>query len=144
MIFRGGPVLALDTKGRVTVPSRWRDHLVATVQGQLMITKHPDGCVALYPMPVWDEFEASVLALPSDQDNWRRFYMGSATEVEIDSGSRILIPPELRSWAFLDKEVKFMGMGSHFEIWDPVRHEARETVSIAQGRPESLRNMVVR
>ena len=144
MVFRGGPVLALDLKGRVTVPSRWRDHLMATVQGKLMITKHPDGCVALYPMPVWEAFETSVLALPNEQDSWRRFYMGSATEVEIDSGSRVLIPPELRAWAFLDKEVKFMGMGAHFEIWDPVRHEARETVSIAQGRPETLRNMVVR
>ena len=144
MVFSGGPVLALDVKGRVTVPSRWRDHLMETVQGKLMVTKHPDGCVALYPMPAWEAFQATVLALPRDQDNWRRFYMGSATEAEIDSGSRILIPPELRSWAFLDKEVKFMGMGAHFEVWDPVRYQAREAVFIAQGQPETLRNMVVR
>ena len=144
MVFRGGPVLTLDGKGRLTVPARWRDVLVATVQGQMVVAKNPDGCLALYPLPVWEQFENSVLALATEDEAWRRFFIGSATEVEIDSASRVLIPPELRQWAGLEEKVKFMGVGSHFELWDMARYEAREAEALAAGRPEALRNMVVR
>ena len=144
MVFRGGPVLTLDGKGRITVPVRWRDMLVATVQGQLVVAKNPDGCLSLYPLPVWEQFEASLLALAVEDEAWRRFFVGSATEVEIDSASRVLIPPELRSWAGLEREVKFMGVGPNFELWDMARYEAREAEVIARGRPEALRSLVIR
>jgi MraZ protein len=144
MVFRGGPVLTLDGKGRITVPARWRDVLMATVQGQMVVAKNPDGCLSLYPMPVWEAFENNVLALTTEDEAWRRFFIGSATEVELDSASRVLIPPELRAWAGLDRDVKFMGVGSHFELWDSARHEAREAEALAKGRPEALRNLVIR
>ncbi len=144
MVFRGGPVLTLDGKGRVTVPVRWRDMLVATVQGLLVVAKNPDGCLSLYPLPVWEQFEASLLSLTTEDEAWRRFFVGSATEVEIDSASRVLIPPELRSWAGLEREVKFMGVGPNFELWDMARYEAREAEVIARGRPEALRTLVIR
>ena len=80
----------------------------------------------------------------AQDDAWRRLYIGSATEVEIDSASRVLIPPELRAWAGLEKDVKFMGMGAHFELWDLARYEEREQAAIAMGRPEPLRNLVIR
>lgn len=137
-------MLTLDGKGRITVPSRWREMLTAAVDGQLVVAKHADGCLALYPLPVWEQLEAQLLALPSENDAWRRFFIGSATEVEIDSGARVLIPPELRSWAGLEKDVKFMGVGPHFELWDMARYEAREAQALAQGRPEALRNLVIR
>lgn len=144
MVFRGGPVLSLDGKGRITVPARWRELLMANVQGQMVVAKNPDGCLSLYPLPVWDQFEMSLLALPAEDDAWRRIYIGSATEVEIDSGSRVLIPPELRTWAGLEKDVKFMGVGAHFELWDLARYDERERLAIAQGRPEPLRHLVLR
>lgn len=144
MVFRGGPVLTLDGKGRVTVPSRWRDLLMTTVNGQMVVAKNPDGCLSLFPLPVWEKLETTLLDLGWEHDAWRRFLIGSATEVEIDSASRVLIPPELRVWAGLEKDVKFMGVGPHFELWDQTRYEARETVAIAQGRPEPLRNVVIR
>lgn len=144
MVFRGGPVLTLDGKGRITVPVRWRDMLVATVQGQLVVAKNPDGCLSLYPLPVWEQFEASLLSLTTEDEAWRRFFVGSATEVEIDSAARVLIPPELRSWAGLEREVKFMGVGPNFELWDMARYEAREAEVIARGRPEALRTLVIR
>lgn len=144
MIFRGGPVLSLDGKGRITVPARWLAALMAEVQGQMVVAKNPDRCLSLYPLPVWEEFENHLLGLPAIDDAWRRIFIGSATEVEIDSGSRVLIPPELRSWAGLEKEVKFMGVGAHFELWDMARYEERELAAIAQGRPEPLRNLVIR
>ena len=144
MVFRGGPVLSLDAKGRITVPARWLSDLMSSVQGQLVVAKNPDGCLSLYPLPVWEQFENHLLSLPAVDDAWRRIFIGSATDVEIDGGSRVLIPPELRVWAGLEKDVKFMGVGSHFELWDMPRYEARELAAIAQGRPEPLRNLVIR
>jgi MraZ protein len=114
------------------------------VQGQLVVAKNPDGCLSLYPLPVWEQFEASLLSLTTEDEAWRRFFVGSATEVEIDSASRVLIPPELRSWAGLEREVKFMGVGPNFELWDMARYEAREAEVIARGRPEALRTLVIR
>jgi MraZ protein len=146
MVFRGGPVLTLDGKGRITVPARWREQLMPdpAVSVQLIVAKNPDGCLSLYPMDVWEKVETEVLGLTSEHDAWRRILMGSATEVEIDSGSRVLIPPELRSWARLERDVKFMGVGPHFELWDMARYEEREAQAIAAGRPEPLRNLVIR
>ena len=144
MVFRGGPVLTLDGKGRVTVPARWRDVLMATVQGQMVVAKNPDGCLSLYPLPVWEAFENNVLALTTEDEAWRRFFIGSATEIELDAAARVLIPPELRLWAGLERDVKFMGVGSHFELWDSARHEGREAETLARGRPEALRNLVIR
>jgi MraZ protein len=116
----------------------------AAVNGQLVVAKNPDGCLSLYPLPVWEMLEAEVLGLSSEHDAWRRILMGSATEVEIDSASRVLIPPELRVWARLERDVKFMGVGPHFELWDMARYEEREAQAIAAGRPEPLRNLVIR
>ena len=137
-------MLTLDGKGRITVPARWREMLDAVGQCQLVVAKNPDGCLALYPLPVWEQFESSVLSLSTEDEAWRRFFVGSATEVEIDSASRVLIPPELRSWAGLEREVKFMGVGPNFELWDMARYEAREAEVIARGRPEALRTLVIR
>ncbi len=154
IVFRGGPVLMLDGKGRVTVPARWRELLRGPVEADdpgedgsgplLMVAKNPDRCLSLFPMPVWDRFETLLLSLGSEHDSWRRIFIGSATELEIDSGSRVLIPPELRAWAGLERDVKFMGLGAHFELWDATRYEAREAEAIAKGRPEVLRNLVIR
>jgi MraZ protein len=144
VVFMGGPELALDVKGRLTVPTRWRDLLMESVQGHLIITKTVEGGLALYPANVWQTVQATVLALPAENDAWRRFVLGNASELEIDSGSRVLIPPELRAWAGMEKDVKLMGMGAHFELWDKTRHDAREALTLAQGRPEVLRNLVIR
>ncbi len=142
--FRGGPVLTLDQKSRLTVPARYRDELVEKVAGHMVVCKNPDQCLSLFPLPVWEKFEAELNALSIDNEGWRRLYIGSATDVDIDNGSRVLIPPELRLWAGLDKEVKFMGVGSNFELWDNARYGEREARLIADGRPEAVRNIVIR
>ncbi len=136
-------MLALDGKGRVTVPARFRDVLVATVDGRLVVCKGPDGCLLLFPLPVWEQFEGELRKMTLDGEGWRRLYVGSATDVDIDGGSRVLIPPELRAWAGFDKEVKFMGVGSYFELWDSARYDAREAELLAGPRPEALRNLVI-
>ncbi|MDE2612425.1 MAG: division/cell wall cluster transcriptional repressor MraZ [Burkholderiales bacterium] len=134
-------MLTLDQKGRITVPARWREQLMATVGGRLVITKNADGGLALYPPPVWEQLERVVLELTADDDPWRRILSGNSEEVEIDSAARVLIPPDLRRWAGLEREVKFMGLGTYFELWDLGRYEVHEAQAIAKGRPEALRNL---
>lgn len=135
-------MLTLDAKGRLTVPARYRDVLMATVKGQMMISKNPARCLTLWPRPVWDRFEADVLALKMKEEPWVRIFIGSSNEVEIDSGSRVLVPPELREWAGLERDVLFMGVGEKFELWDKTRYETAEALAIAGGLPESLNNRV--
>lgn len=137
-------MVKVDEKGRVTVPSKFSAVLSETVQGQLVVAKSPDGCLALYPLPVWEQFEADMRGWPFEMDGWRRLYIGSATDIEIDGGSRVLIPPELRKWAGLEREVKFMGVGAYFELWDTTRYDEREAAMLAGGRPEKLLNSVIR
>jgi MraZ protein len=117
---------------------------MATVNGKLVVTKNLSGCLSLYPMQVWEPYEATLLALPAENEDWRRFFLGDAEDVEIDSASRVLIPPELRSWAGLEREVKFMGMGTYFELWDKARHAAAEVETRAKGLPPTLSNLVIR
>ena len=85
-------MLALDGKGRVTVPSRFRDVLMETVGGKLVVSKSPDGCLCLFPLPVWEGFEAELLKLPAQHVGWKRLYVGSATDVTIDTSSRDTTP----------------------------------------------------
>ena len=142
--FRGAPVLTLDQKSRLTVPARYRELLTAEANGQMVITKNHDGCLLLFPLQVWERREAELNALSSEFEGWRRLYIGSATDVEMDGAARILIPAELRAYAGLDRDVKFMGVGAYFELWDLARYDANEAALIAGGRPEALRNMVIR
>ncbi len=135
-------MLALDAKGRLTVPARYRDVLMATVKGQMMVSKNPARCLTLWPRPVWDLFEAELMRLPMKDEAWRRLFIGSAAEVEIDAGSRVLVPPELREWAGMERDVLFMGVGDRFELWDKARYEAGEALTIAGGLPEALSNRV--
>ena len=136
--FKGGPVLTLDAKGRIAVPARWRDELMATVNGQLVICKSQARCLSLYPKVVWDDLEAALHDLPTKDEAWVRVLIGSAVDVEIDAASRVLIPPELRAWAGLERDVIFMGMRDKFELWDTVRYDGAEAVAFAAGMPESL------
>lgn len=135
-------MLTLDAKGRITVPARYRDVLMSTVNGLMVVSKNHAGSLTLFPKPVWDAFEAELIRLPMKHEGWRRLYIGSATDVEIDGASRVLVPPELRSWAGLEREVVFMGVGDKFELWDKARYEAGEALTIAAGLPEELQNKV--
>jgi MraZ protein len=107
------------------------------------VTKNPAGCLSLYPQPVWDRFEADLIALPESRNALRRLYLGSATEVQIDGSSRVLLPPELREWAGLERDVIFMGMGNSFELWDKARYAAQEAKLLEQDLSTQLDNLHV-
>ena len=119
-MFQGAAQLSLDTKGRLAIPARHRDALVATAGGRLVLTVHPHRCLLLYPEPAWAPIRDKILAAPSfDQRSaaLKRTLVGNARDNEIDSAGRILVAPELRDAAGLEKQVWLVGMGSHFEIW---------------------------
>jgi MraZ protein len=141
-VFQGSSALALDGKGRMTVPARHREVLSAIADGQLTLTKHPSRCLLVFPRPAWESFREKLMALPMGAEGWRRIFLGSAMDVEIDSGSRVLIAPELRAWAGLDREVMLMGMGQRLELWDAARLQAHESQVIEAGMPDALKDHV--
>jgi MraZ protein len=141
-VFQGASALALDGKGRITVPVRHRDVLVALAQGQLTLTKHPDGCLLVFPRPAWENFRDRLMQLPMSAEGWRRIFLGSAMDVEIDASSRVLISPELRAAAGLSKDVMLLGMGQRLELWDATRYAEHEAKVMAQGLPPSLQDFV--
>jgi MraZ protein len=128
----------LDAKGRINVPVRHRDPLVKACEGQLTLTRHPDGYLLIYPRPVWEAVERELMALKTASEGWRRIYLGSAVDAEIDSASRVLIAPELRSAAGLDKDVLLIGTGRRLELWDKQRHDAVEAKVVAAGMTDEV------
>lgn len=139
-MFQGASALTLDAKGRMSVPSRYREALQGQAEGRVTVTKHPDGCLLLFPRPEWEVFRAKIATLPMDAHWWRRIFLGNAMDVDLDSAGRILVSPELRMAAGLEKEVMLLGMGSHFELWDAQTYTAKEQAAMAQGMPEALKN----
>ena len=138
-MFQGASALNLDAKGRMSVPSRHRDALQLQGEGRITLTKHPDGCLLLFPRPEWEAFRSRVAQLPMDAHWWRRIFLGNASDVEIDGSGRLLISPELRAAAGIEREIILLGMGSHLEVWDAKTYAAKEQSAIAQGMPEALR-----
>ena len=138
--FQGASALTLDGKGRVTMPARHRDALLALANGQLTVTKHPEGCLMVFPRTVWENFRDRLASLPMSADGWKRFFIGNAMDVELDASSRVLIAPELRSAAGLNRDVMLLGMGSRFELWDAERYAAHETQVMQSAMPDSLKD----
>ena len=121
MSFRGINNLALDTKGRMAMPSRYRDRLQEGCGGRLVITVDRDHCLLVYPLPEWEIIEAKLIELPSLNKQARllqRLLIGYATECEMDGQGRILVPTMLRDFAGLNKKIVLIGQGKKFEIWD--------------------------
>lgn len=121
-MFRGISYLCLDAKGRLAVPTRYRETLAMQCGGQVVITVAPeDLCLVIYPMPVWLEIERQLDALPGTHrrvTRIKRLLIGHATELVLDASGRLLVPSELRAYARLDKEIVLVGQGKKFELWD--------------------------
>lgn len=119
-MFRGATLLNLDAKGRMAVPSRYREELFARCSGQLVLTAHPDCCILLYPQPAWEPIQAKLMSLSSfDQrsSKLQRLLVGHAEDIELDKAGRLLVSPVLREFAKMDRQAMLVGQGSHFEIW---------------------------
>ena len=139
-VFQGASSVSLDTKGRLSVPTRHRDVLNATASGQLTITKHPHGCLMIFPRGEWEKFRERIASLPMQAQWWKRIFLGNAMDVEIDATGRVLISPELRTGAGISKETVLLGMGAHFELWDAATYAAQEAEQMKGEMPDVFRD----
>jgi len=136
-VFQGASQLTLDGKGRVSMPARHRDALAAHCDGRVTLTRHPDGCVLVYPRPTWEVRREQIAQLPYSARALQRLLLGSAVDIDLDSAGRILVSPELRSAAGFERDLMLLGMGAHLELWDVARLQEHERQSLAAGLPDS-------
>ena len=127
-VFRGANQLTLDAKGRMVMPTRYRDRLVERSGGRLVVTVDRDKCLLLYPLPDWEEIERKLMKLPTLNPQARalqRLMVGHATDLELDGHGRVLLPAELREFAGLTKSAVLLGQGNRFELWDEAQWTQR-------------------
>ena len=139
-MFQGASSLSLDAKGRLSVPTRHRDVLMATAGGQLTLTRHPHGCLMVFPRPEWEKFRERIAHLPMSAQWWKRIFLGNAMDVDMDATGRVLVSPELRAAAGLTRDTMLLGMGEHFELWDKGRYEAQEAEALQGDMPEAFKD----
>lgn len=129
-MLRGATKVTLDAKGRLAIPTRYRERLAQRCDGQLVATVDKDYCLLLYPLPDWEDIERKLMRLPSLDKRARRLQrlmVGHATEVDVDGHGRILLSRELREFAGLAKQAVLLGQGNRFELWDEERwNETRD------------------
>ncbi|QNH00489.1 division/cell wall cluster transcriptional repressor MraZ [Pseudomonas sediminis] len=121
-MFRGANAISLDAKGRLAMPSRYRDELVARCSGQLIVTIDAvDPCLCVYPLAEWELIENKLRELASFREENRRLQrllIGNAVDLELDASGRFLVPPRLREYAKLDKRAMLVGQLNKFQLWD--------------------------
>jgi MraZ protein len=121
-MFRGATKVTLDAKGRLAMPTRYRERIFERSNGRLIATvDRSDRCLLIYPLPEWEEIELKLRRLPTLNPVVRRLQrlmIGHATDLELDSSGRILVPPSLREYAKLSKTAMLIGQGTRFELWD--------------------------
>ena len=139
-MFQGASSLALDTKGRLSVPTRYRDLLGASVSGQLTITKHPHGCLMIFPRHEWEKFRERIASLPMQAQWWKRIFLGNAMDVDMDVSGRVLVSPELRTAAGISKDSILLGMGAYFELWDAATYVAQEAEQMKGEMPDVFKD----
>ncbi len=135
-MFQGAAALSLDVKGRIAIPARHREALASAAGGRLVVTAHPHRCLLLYPEPAWEPIRDKVLATSSlnlQSAAIKRLLVGNAREEEMDAAGRLLIAPELRQFARLEKQVWLVGQGSHFEIWSDAGWQQQQEAVFAMG-----------
>lgn len=133
-MFTGEYRHAMDDKGRVAVPVRFR----AALGGGALVTRWLDACLAVFPTTAWEELAAKVAALPladAGARNFSRFVFSGAFEIDLDRQGRFVVPASLREWATLEAEAVVVGARDHVEIWAPARWA---TYSAEMNSPDSL------
>lgn len=127
-MFRGVNGINIDPKGRIVVPTRYRDQLQQDRNSIVLTIDTEEKCLLLYPLAAWEEIESKLAQLPSFNPAARRIQrllIGHATEAEFDSHGRILLPPLLREYAGLKKHAVMVGQGKKIEIWDDAHWQER-------------------
>jgi MraZ protein len=137
-VFSGRFDHAIDNKGRVSIPARFREVLHKAGLDRLYITNfilNNERCLELYPPNEWERLVGNIKQKPTFDRNmqlFQTFYIGGAQEVEVDKQGRILIPPKLREFAHLEKDVTFSATTDHFQLWD------KQTMERVLGEAEKI------
>ena len=120
-MFKGIHNINLDGKGRIAIPTKYRNTITDQVNGNMVITiDTEEKCLLLYTISIWNEIQRQINDLPTFNKNARRIkrlVLGHAEDLEMDSSGRILISKPLRTFAELSKKVTMIGQGKKFEIW---------------------------
>ena len=150
-MFRGISSINLDPKGRIAIPTRYRDELQECCERQLIVTVAVDdkcvgeaGCLWLYPLPEWEKLEQTISKLPTLNKmagKLRRFVIGNATECEMDAQGRLLLPEKLREFANMEKHIVLVGQLNKFEIWNDASWQAKAQEWLAGNDTEGLEEL---
>ncbi|MBW1728233.1 MAG: division/cell wall cluster transcriptional repressor MraZ [Deltaproteobacteria bacterium] len=145
-MFRGSFFHTIDSKGRIIIPSKFRDVIKAQESNGVMVSRIDGGLVA-YTYDEWRNIETRILSLAEKSENMRRFrrvFIGGAFECACDKQDRILIPQNLRQYAELDKEIVLVGVLDHFEIWSRKSWD-RENIHLEKDmKKEDVRNEIAK
>ncbi len=121
------------------MPTRHRDVLASTSSNLVTVTKHPHGCLMIFPRPEWQTFRERISSLPMSAQWWKRIFLGNAIDCELDGTGRVLISPELRDAAGITKDAVLLGMGAHFELWDKLTYDAQEALAMQDDMPDVIK-----
>ncbi len=128
-MFRGVNNINLDAKGRLAIPTRYREELRVSCASQLVVTiEDSEKCLLVYPLPEWEKIERKLVELPSmnkQVKKIKRLLIGHATDCEMDGQGRVLLTAPLRQFAGLNKKAVLIGQGNKFELWDEETWNAR-------------------
>lgn len=142
-MFQGTSLLVLDAKGRLSLPAKYRESLLVPCQGEVTLTRHPDGCVLIYPRAEWLQLRTKLASLPYSARALQRVMMGGAVDVTVDASGRLLVPNDLRSMCGLNREVTLVGLGNHFELWDQSKYMQFEEAELKKGLPPEVFDLVL-
>lgn len=140
-MFRGVQYINMDAKGRLAMPARQREPLHSESAGQVVITIDTQSpCLAVYPLPEWERIEKEIQDLPALKPAVKRFQrlmLGYATDLELDSSGRLLLPQPLRDYAQLDKKLVLVGQGNKLELWSEALWLAERDQALRDSGPEA-------
>ncbi len=140
-MFRGVQHINMDAKGRLAMPARQREPLLSHCQGQIVVTIDTQSkCLAIYPLPEWERIEQDIQGLPALKPAVKRFQrlmLGYATDLELDSNGRMLLPQPLREYAQLDKKLVLVGQGNKLELWSEALWMAERDQALLDSGPEA-------
>lgn len=150
-MFRGISSISLDAKSRIAIPTRYREELQDCCDRQMVLTVAVDekcvgepGCLWLYPLPEWEKTERTIMGLPTLNKmavQLKRFLIGNASECEMDTQGRLLLPEKLREFAGMKKNIMLVGQLNKFEIWNEAAWQAKEQQWMSGSGAEGLEEL---
>jgi len=145
-MYRGSSFHTIDVKGRIIIPRRFRNAISDRDGNRLMVSRM-DRSLVVYALREWEKIESKILSLAEKNDNMRRFrrvFIGGAFECAWDKQDRILVPPTLREYSGLDKEIVLVGVLDHFEIWSRENWDKENATMEKDMKKEEVRNEIAK